>query len=208
MTFKFPRIYPITDKRMANRSTHLSILKDLARGGATLVQIRDKSTPIKELLRDLIRCVEFAEDKGITLIVNDRCDIAMSCGAMGVHLGQDDLPPLNARQLLGKKVLGFSTHSIHQARLAQNLPIDYLAFGPVFNTASKENLSPTVGLTMLGRVCKRSSLPVVAIGGIGLDQVANVVAAGASSIAVISSIMKSPNIALQTERFIEKAMEK
>jgi thiamine-phosphate pyrophosphorylase len=206
MTFKIPKIYPITDKRMANRSTHLSILKELARGGATFVQIRDKSTPVKELLRDLIRCIAFAEKNGITLIVNDRCDLALSSGAMGVHLGQDDLPPFNARQLLGKRVIGFSTHSIHQARLAQNAPIDYLAFGPVFDTSSKEHASPTVGLTMLSRVCKMSSLPVVAIGGIGLEQVAPVLTAGASCVAVISAIMQSPNIALQTERFIEKAM--
>jgi thiamine-phosphate pyrophosphorylase len=104
-----------------------------------------------------------------------------------------------------KKIIGFSTHSIHQARIAQTLPIDYLAIGPIFTTASKENPSPTVGIETLSRIYKTSSLPVVAIGGIGLDQVPAIVSAGASSIAVISSIMKSSDIALQTERFIEKA---
>src|SRR5271157_5116876 len=117
MVFTLPPIYPITDKKLARMTSHISILKELERGGAQLVQIRDKSTPVEELLHDLKQCVEFACTKGVTLIVNDRCDLVLSSGAMGVHLGQSDLPPEAVRAVLGKdRIIGFSTHSIAQVR--------------------------------------------------------------------------------------------
>jgi thiamine-phosphate pyrophosphorylase len=204
-----PPIYPITDKKLAQRTTHLSIVKELARGGAQLIQVRDKSTPPRELWRDLVNCIEFAQNKGITLIVNDRCDLALSCGAMGVHLGQDDLPPEAARIILGrKKIIGLSAHSIAQIRKSAQLPIQYLGYGPIYATSTKEDALPAVGLQSLARACKASSLPVVAIGGIGLDHVRDVLEAGAASVAVISALMTAKSLALQMERFLQKAMGK
>ncbi len=209
MRFKLPPIYPITDKKLAHRTSHLSILKELVRGGAELVQIRDKSTPSQELLRDLRQCVEFAAGKGMTLIVNDRCDLALSSGAMGVHLGQEDLPPEAARAILGReKIIGFSTHSLGQVRKSLHLPVQYIGFGPVFATTTKGNSIAAVGLRRLALACKASTVPVVAIGGIGLDQVRAVLDAGAESLAVISSLMKAKDLARQMERFLERAMEK
>ncbi len=209
MKFKLPPIYPITDKQLARRENHLSILKELARGGAGLVQIRDKFTPVRELMRDLRRCAEFASRSGVVLIINDRCDLALDCNAPGVHLGQDDLPPEAARAIVGSdKILGLSTHSVAQIRKAALLPVQYVGFGPVYPTSTKTDASPPCGLKKLAQACKESALPVVAIGGIGLDRVREVLAAGAASAAVISALMTAPNLARQMEKFLEQAMEK
>ncbi|MGD0099144.1 MAG: thiamine phosphate synthase [Acidobacteriota bacterium] len=208
MVFTLPPIYPITDKKLARMTSHISILKELVRGGAQLVQIRDKSTPVEELLHDLKQCVEFACTKGVTLIVNDRCDLVLSCGAMGVHLGQSDLPPEAVRAVLGKdRIIGFSTHSIAQVRRSSGFPVQYIGFGPVYGTSTKENASPAVGLRRLAHACKISSVPVVAIGGIGLENVREVLAAGATSAAVISALMGAADLARQMELFLKQATE-
>jgi thiamine-phosphate pyrophosphorylase len=207
--FTIPPIYPITDKKLARRPSHLSIVKELVRGGATLIQVRDRSTPPHELLRDLAKCVDFALNKGITLIVNDRCDLALSCGAMGVHLGQDDLPPEAARAILGPdRIIGFSTHSLAQVRKLSHLPIQYIGFGPVYATSTKQNPSPTVGLQNLARAYKASPFPVVAIGGIGLKQIKEVLDTGAASVAVISALMTAKDLARKMECFLEAARRK
>jgi thiamine-phosphate pyrophosphorylase len=209
MRFALPKIYPITDKRLAQKPSHLSIVKELVRGGAQLVQVRDKFTPPRELLLDLKRCAEFTDSKGVTLIVNDRCDLVLSCNAAGIHLGQDDLPPEAARVLLGRnKIIGFSTHSLRQVRTSSEMPVQYIGFGPVYATSSKEDPSPVVGIDGLARACRASTKPVVAIGGIGLDQVVEVLQAGAASVAVISALMTAANLARGMELFLEKAKEK
>jgi thiamine-phosphate pyrophosphorylase len=209
MSLRLPPIYPITDKKLSGRSTHLSILKELVRGGARLVQIRDKDTPVADLLVDLRRCVEFASKHDVRILVNDRCDLVMSSGAAGVHLGQQDLPPSAARSLLGPdRIIGYSTHSMREADKALDVPVDYVGFGPVFATTTKTNPARVVGLTRLKRVCERSLRPVVAIGGIGLTQVSAVLAAGAASAAVISGLMCAKNLAGGMEEFLKRAMEK
>jgi thiamine-phosphate pyrophosphorylase len=204
--FDLPKVYPITDKELARRTSHLSIIKDLVKGGALLVQVRDKFTPVRELLLDLQRCAEFAEERDVTLIVNDRCDLVLSCSASGVHLGQEDLPPAAARVVLGpNKIIGYSTHSLRQVHRASGLPVQYIGFGPVYATSSKKNSSPVVGISGLARACRASTKPVVAIGGIGLDQVRQVLQAGAASAAVISAVMTSANLSSTMELFLEKA---
>jgi thiamine-phosphate pyrophosphorylase len=209
MEFNLSPIYPITDKKLAHKTSHLSILRELIRGGARIVQLRDKSTPISELLEDLKRCVEFAADRGVTLVVNDRCDLVLASDARGVHLGQDDLPPEAARAILGhEKIIGLSTHSIAQVKRSAHLPIQYIGFGPVYATSTKENPGRAVGLQGLVRACRASSVPVVAIGGIGLDQIGEVLQAGAASVAVISALMSAKNLARRMEVLLEKAREK
>ncbi|MDI9612657.1 MAG: thiamine phosphate synthase [Acidobacteriota bacterium] len=198
-----PPIYPITDKVLARKTTHLAVLRELARGGATFVQIRDKTTPAGELLGDLSRCVEFALERGITIIVDDRCDLALAAGAQGVHLGREDLPPEAGRRLLGPgAIVGYSTHTLGQVRQSRSLPIDYIGFGPVFPTTTKDRPDPVVGLGRLAAACRESAFPVVAIGGIGLDQVAAALDAGATSVAVISALMGAPDLAREMERFL------
>lgn len=206
MTLHLPPVYPITDKDLAGRKTHASILKELVRGGASLVQIRDKRTPLRELLPDLLRCVELAERHGVLLVINDRCDLALSSGAAGVHLGQEDLPPEAARRVLGpSRMIGYSTHSIRQVRRAGRMPVNYIGFGPVYLTSTKSNPSPVVGLQELSRACRESSRPVVAIGGIGMDRISEVLAAGAASAAVISALMSASNLARRMEELLKRA---
>ena len=203
---QLPPIYPITDKNMARKCDHYSILKELVRGGARFVQIRDKDTPEEELLPDLRRCIEYAALRNVNLILNDRCDLVLCSGLSGVHLGQEDLPPEEARSLLsGKSIIGLSTHSLAQVRKASSLPIQYIGFGPIYRTLSKDNPSPVVGIRKLIQACRQSSVPVVAIGGIGLKQVRDVLKAGAASAAVISALMKTENIAKRMEDFLEAA---
>ena len=209
MRFELPRIYPITDKHLARKSSHLAILKELGRGGARFVQIRDKETPPRELLRDLEKCREYATAHNMTLILNDRSDLVLASGLTGVHLGQEDLPPEAARALLGKKrVIGYSTHTIAEARRSLGLPVDYIGFGPVYATATKitaQSAKSAAGLKKLAAACRTASAPVVAIGGIGLKEIRPVLEAGAASAAVISAIMTAKSIAKQTELFIETA---
>ncbi len=206
---RLPRIYPITDKALAGRDSHLSIVKELVCGGARLVQVRDKHTPVRELLLDLLRCVEFCSRHEVLLIVDDRCDLALSAGASGVHLGQEDLPPDAARKLLGpSRIIGYSTHTLAQIRRASSLPIQYAGFGPVYSTSTKLHPSPVVGLQMLRRACQQSALPVVAIGGIGLQEVPMVLEAGASSAAVISAVMCQGDIASRMDLLLRTATER
>lgn len=206
MSFDLPRVYPITDKRMAGKETHLSILKELVLGGATLVQIRDKQTGVRDLLPDLLRCVRFARKHRVRLIIDDRCDLALVCGAAGVHLGREDLPPLAARRVLGpRSIIGYSTHSLSEVRDSAGLPVDYLGFGPVYPTHTKQHADPATGLPALRRACRASSFPVVAIGGIGAKQIPEMLGAGAQSVAVISALMKSRDPAREMERLLRIA---
>ena len=206
MKFELPRIYPITDKRLARKSSHLGILKELGRGGARFVQIRDKDTPTRELLRDIKKCREYAEARDMTLVLNDRCDLTLTADLMGVHLGQEDIPPEAARAILGKKrIIGYSTHTPAQVRSSLGLPVDYIGFGPVYATATKTDAGRAAGLKKLAQVCRTATAPVVAIGGIGLDEIRPVLKTGAACAAVISAIMTAESIAKQTELFFETA---
>jgi thiamine-phosphate pyrophosphorylase len=204
MKIRLSPIYPITDKRVSGKASHLAIVRELVRGGATILQIRDKETPVRELLPDIRRCVEYAAKYDVQIILNDRCDLALLSGAAGAHLGQDDLPPDVARRFLGRSaILGFSTHSLLQVREANLLPVQYIGFGPIFSTATKPNHSPVVGLTGLRHACHRSAKPVVAIGGIELEHVRPVLDAGAASAAVVSALMKAKNIARRLEELLK-----
>jgi thiamine-phosphate pyrophosphorylase len=209
MKFRIPPIYPITDKRLSGKSSHLEIVRELVRGGASMVQIRDKETPLRDLLPDIQRCVEYAAKSAARIIVNDRCDLALLSGAFGVHVGQDDLPPAAARMMLGRRaIVGLSTFSLAQVRQANRLPVQYIGFGPIFATSTKPDHPPVVGLAGLQRACRLSTLPVVAIGGIELEQVSRVLMTGAASVAVISTLMKAKSIARRMEQLLSAAEKK
>lgn len=188
-----PKIYPITDARISGIS-YAAQVQRLVDGGARVIQIREKTITADTFYDDVGEAIRIAHSAGARIIINDRADIAIALGADGVHLGQDDLPPDEARKMLGDKaIIGFSTHSIEQARAAVDLPIDYVAFGPIFPTASKGDSEPVVGLEMLRRV--RSvigSMPLVAIGGINADNLRLVLDAGADSAAIIGAMLSSP----------------
>jgi len=188
-----PRIYPITDTRLS-RLSHAEQVARLIEGGASLIQLRDKFSAPREFYRDAAAALQIARAHGAKLIINDRVDIALALKADGVHLGQTDIPAAAARRLLGKEaIIGFSTHNPEQAKLATAFPVDYLAFGPIFPTSTKENPDPVTGLGGLAAVATiKGPLPLVAIGGITLARVPTVFQAGADSVAVITDLVADP----------------
>jgi len=199
-----PKIYPITDTQLS-RLTHAEQVARLIEGGASLIQLRDKISSPREFYRQAAAALQVAHHHGARLIINDRVDIALALKADGVHLGQTDFPVEAARHLLGKEaIIGFSTHNAEQARLAMALPVDYLALGPIFPTRSKDNPDPITGLTALEEVVTiKGCLPLVAIGGIKVENVLDVLRAGADAVAVISELLAYPDqIAENTSKIL------
>jgi thiamine-phosphate pyrophosphorylase len=190
VSLDLPKVYPITDTYLSGLS-HAEQVARLIEGGASLIQLRDKHAAPRDFYREAAAALQVARDHHVRLIINDRVDIALALKADGVHLGQTDLPATAARRLLGKDaIIGFSTHDPEQARLATEFPIDYLAFGPIFETSTKENPDPITGLLQLrelGTIKRR--LPVVAIGGITLANAVEALKAGADSVAVIAQLV-------------------
>ena len=193
MSIHLPKVYPITDSGISGLS-HFEQTKRLIAGGARLIQLREKRASSRVFYDDAAAAVEAARSAGVKLIINDRVDVAFTLQADGVHLGQDDMPVEPARRLLGRDALiGFSTHNLEQAREALHLPIDYLAFGPIFLTSTKSNPDPVAGLDQLRHVCSLAgSLSVVAIGGINRSNAREVLAEGADAVAVISALVANP----------------
>ena len=193
MTFQLPRIYPITDRRLSGIS-HTEQVTRLADAGAAFIQIREKYLSSGEFYAEAAKALEFARTRGIRVIINDRVDIALLLGAAGVHLGQQDLPPDAARKLLGADaIIGYSTHTLEQAMEAVKMPVDYIAFGPIFPTTTKEDPDPTVGLELLRQIREATNnIPLVAIGGITRQNAVSVFEAGADSVAVISDLISDP----------------
>jgi len=189
-----PKIYPITDARLTALS-HAEQVEKLIRGGAQFIQLREKHAAPKAFFEDAARAVEIGRKANIKIIINDRVDIALALKADGVHLGQDDLPPEKAREILGKNaIIGFSTHSVAQAFEAIKLPVDYIAIGPVFATQTKENPDEVVGLEGVEAVRTAiGNFPLVAIGGIARENFVQVLDAGADSAAIIKSILFPPD---------------
>ncbi|MDT7781430.1 MAG: thiamine-phosphate pyrophosphorylase [Acidobacteriota bacterium] len=196
-----PRLYPITDRLLSGLS-HAEQVARLSEGGARLVQLREKHLSPREFYSEAEEALKVARARGVRLVINDRADIALALGADGVHLGQDDMPPLAARALLGDKaIIGFSTHSVEQAVGAARLPIDYVAIGPVFATSSKDNPDAVVGLEGVRGVREvLGPIPLVAIGGVTRERARAVLEAGADSVAVLSALLPSRDPAEITRR--------
>ena len=189
-SFTLPRVYALTDVRMAGLS-HAEQVELFSQGGASLVQLREKEMATLEFYEEAKAACAVAVQRGVQLIINDRVDVALAVGAHGVHLGQDDMPPEAARKLLGPDaVIGYSTHNLEQAIAATKLPIDYLAIGPIFATTTKSDTAPVLGLDGL-RVVRQAmgAFPLVAIGGITVGNAREVIKAGADSVAVISALL-------------------
>ena len=193
MSLDLPKVYPITDTHLSGLS-HAQQVARLIEGGASLIQLRDKDAAPQEFYREAAAALKIARDHNARLIINDRVDIALALRADGVHLGQTDLPVEAARRLLGKEaIIGFSTHNLQQAKAATAMPVDYIAFGPVFQTFSKENPDPVAGLSALGEVrAIVGSLPLVAIGGITVARAVEVLRAGADALAIIAELLADP----------------
>jgi thiamine-phosphate pyrophosphorylase len=204
-----PGLYAVLDAAVA--AAHDWTLDALAAalldGGTRLLQIRAKTMPAGALLQVAERIVQAADRHGALVVVNDRPDIARLAGAAGVHVGQDDLPPDAARRVVGDSALvGWSTHTREQIAAVSTVPVSYVAVGPVFGTRTKDTGYEAVGLDLV-REAASTRLPVVAIGGITLDRVEAVIAAGASSVAVISDLFTGGDPAVRARAFVRRLEE-
>jgi len=186
---KIPPLYLITDTSLAGIS-HTEIVRQAVAAGIKIVQLREKRMTKKALYAEALSVRELTLRNHATFIINDYADIALAANADGVHLGQEDMPVDRARKILGrKKIIGVSTHSLRQALEAEKAGADYIGFGPLFATSTKDAGTPR-GLGRLREVRRHIVIPVVAIGGINRENISSVFASGADAAAVMSAILK------------------
>jgi thiamine-phosphate pyrophosphorylase len=197
-----PRLYAILDPDVIRDRSSEEALRALLDGGAAMIQLRAKSLSPRDFLELARRVRAETRARGCRLIVNDRADIALACDADGVHLGQDDLPLGAGRKIMGSRIIGVSTHDIAQAREAERGGADYIGFGPMFGTTTKDTGYSARGIELLGEIRAAVRLPIVAIGGITEEKARLVWRAGADSVAIISDILQSADIATKTRRIL------
>ena len=197
-----PPLYAILDPEQTQGRAAEDTLRQLLAGGAAIVQLRVKTMAPRNFL-ELARFAR-AETRayGCKFIINDRVDVALACDADGVHLGQDDLPLAAGRKLVGQKIVGVSTHDIEQARDAERKGADYIGFGPMFGTTTKDTGYTARGVDMLREIRAGVNLPIVAIGGINEQNVEQVWQAGADSAAIISDILGADDVVAKTQRIL------
>ncbi|HKY34128.1 MAG TPA: thiamine phosphate synthase [Candidatus Polarisedimenticolia bacterium] len=199
---RLPRLYAITDRRLAGGAPHEEIVARLCRGGAALIQMREKDLPSGALLEAARAAVAAARAAGARLIVNDRADVAALAGADGVHLGGEDLPAGAARLVLGPRIwIGVSTHGVEEAAAAGRLPVDYVALGPIFDTPHAAVRRAPLGLAALHEAAALCPRPLVAIGGMDPSRAREALAAGAASVAVMGDLMTAPDIAARVRDY-------
>ena len=198
--FRLPLIYPILDRAcFADSAVLFAAAQALVAVGCTLIQYRNKIGSAREMLSDA-RELRRIVGRDVTLIMNDRADLAVVAEFDGVHVGQDDLPVESVRKVVGSKmIVGASTHNPEQLRLADRTSADYLAIGPVFETSSKANPDPVVGLDGVKATRALTRKPLVAIGGITVANAKSVIESGADSLALISALV--PEVAKSYEGF-------
>ena len=192
-------VYAITDARLHAKHGHqvADAVAAAIRGGATIIQLREKELESRAFAALAAQCVAAAAGSGVPVLINDRVDIALASGAAGVHLGQGDLDAATARRLLGPAaIIGVTAKTAALGRAAQAAGADYLGTGAVYPTATKD--SSCIGLEGLQAVCAAVDIPVVGIGGITLGNAAAVVEAGAQGVAVVSAVFDAPDIAEAT----------
>ena len=203
MRLVLPRLYVILDAALLT-VPETECTQRLADAGVRLLQYRNKSASSRQLVESSKRLTSQLAPQGVTFVVNDRADVTSAVEAAGVHLGQDDLSVEAARRVIGtEKWVGVSTHNLEQFERNAATSADYIAVGPVFCTSTKTNPDPVVGIDFIRRVRTLTSKPIVAIGGITLDRAAEVIRAGADSVAVASDILRAPDPGWRARQYIE-----
>jgi thiamine-phosphate pyrophosphorylase len=203
MPLAIPRLYAILDPSQMGGRNPVEVLDALLGAGVRLIQYRDKKSSAEEIFETSLRLMERLRRPGCTFIVNDRADIAVAVEAAGVHVGQDDLPVELARKVVGpERWVGYSTHNLSQVGEADASSADYIAFGPIFATRSKEKPDPVVGLEGLRRAREATGKPLVAIGGITVENARSVIAAGADAVAVIGDLFSGMDPGARAREFI------
>ena len=196
------RLYVIPDRKIGAPKNLIEQTKELLAGGATAIQLRDKELSGRKLLETATEMARLCKEAGALFIVNDRLYIAILSGAHGLHIGQSDIPLTEAKKLSPPSfIIGVSAQTIEEARLAEKQGADYLGIGAVFPTSTKE--AEALGLTGTARVASATSLPSVAIGGINLENAAEIMKTGVSGLSLISAIVGNSDIKGQTKKFLE-----
>ncbi len=199
-------LYVITDERFLDSSNIYEAVEKAILGGATVVQYRAKKKTTKEMYQEALLVREITRRHNIPFIVNDRLDLALAVKADGVHVGQEDLPVEVIRKLVGEEfIVGLSTHNINQVREANKKGItDYLGFGPIFPTTTKENPDPVTGIEALCSAVKESKIPIVAIGGINKENIKPVISCRPAGVAVVRAAFENGNPYLNVKALKEK----
>ena len=199
-------LHVLTDHDLAQGRDMLTVARAALEGGATVIQLRDKLANTRTLVEEGLALRTLTRAYNALLIVNDRIDVALAVDADGAHIGQDDMPASLARTLLGtNRLLGVSAGNLDEAYLAVEAGADYLGVGPIYTTHSKIDAGHPVGLPLLHELANRYTVPLVAIGGIKVNSVVDILQSGASGVAVISAIVASDDITAATREFIERS---
>lgn len=185
-------LYLVTDRSLSLGRSVESIVGQAAKGGVTMVQLREKECSSREFYNLAIKLKQYLKPFNIPLIINDRLDIALACDAEGLHIGQSDIPYSIAREILGKeKIIGLSVESVQDALDANQTDVDYIGISPVFCTPTKTDTAPELGLEGIRKIMSISKHPSVGIGGINITNAADILSSGANGIAVVSAIMSA-----------------
>lgn len=197
-------LYLIASRGKFSDERFLNIVKNAIKGGVSVVQLREKELNLREFYALALKLKVLCDEFQTPFIINDRVDIALAVGASGVHLGQDDLPVSTARKLLGKnKIIGLSVKTLSQLEMANGA--DYVGCGAVFQSATKE--SQIIGVEGLQTLCTQSALPVVAIGGICLDNIALLKECQIAGVAISSALMNATKV-YEASLCLKKALAK
>jgi thiamine-phosphate pyrophosphorylase len=200
-------VYVITDRQAAGGRSMLDVVRSAVQGGASVVQLREKSVSTRDMVELGRALLEVTRPAGVPLIVNDRVDVALAIEADGVHVGHDDMPVALARRLLGAgRILGASPETLAEAREMEQAGADYLGVGDVYGTPSKADAGAPIGVAGLAEVMRAVTIPVVAIGGITAANAGPVVEAGAAGVAVISAVVGAADPE-EAARRLRKAIE-
>lgn len=191
------RLYVITDERLGRGRSHLQVAEAAIRGGADVVQLRDKNASSRRLYDIGLQLRRITREANVHFVVNDRLDVALAVDADGVHIGREDLPAFVARRIVGPgKILGVSAETVEEAVAAEKEGADYLGVGPVFEArGTKADAGAPLGLDLIARIRRDCRLPIVAIGGINAGNARSVRDAGADAAAVISAVVSADDVA-------------
>jgi thiamine-phosphate pyrophosphorylase len=193
-------LYAVTDRAWLGGGSLAAQVEEAILGGATFVQLREKELPVEEFLAEALKMKEITDRYGVPFVINDNIEVALACGADGVHVGQDDRTASEARAMLGEdKILGVSVQTLEQAVQAERDGADYLGVGAVFSTSTKTD-AVEVPYDVLKEICASVSLPVVAIGGIGEHNILELRGCGIAGVAVISALFSKPGIRVAAQR--------
>lgn len=200
-------VYLVTDRELSLNRSLIEVVTKAVEGGATIVQLREKDCSSLTFYQEAKALKKLLDVSGIPLIINDRVDIALAVGA-GLHIGQSDLPYEVARRLMGDEaIIGLSVETYEDALKANALDVDYIGLSPVFDTQTKRDIHTPLLLEGVSKIAAISKHPMVGIGGIHLDNVDQVILAGADGVAVVSAIVSQKNITQATQELV-KAVDK